>query len=135
MPTGQQGFTLVEVVIAAVILMVVAVSSFAAFTNSSRVVRNSEALSGVSSIERVAQSYLRNLDFGTLSHATESTVATGIKSQLTATDWGRLGATGSVTVTRMVVEEKLVTVDLSIGYGAGSVATSSLRVARRGVNP
>ncbi len=135
MTSGQQGFTLIEVVVAAVILMIVAVSSFSAFTNSSRVVRTSEALSGVTSIERVAQSYLRNLDFGILSNATESTVATGIKAQLTAADWSRLGATGSVTVTRLTVEERLVTVELSVGYGASGVATSSLRIARRGVNP
>lgn len=135
MSTGQQGFTLIEVVVAAVILMVVALSSFSAFTNSSRVVRNSEALSGVTSIERVAQSYLRNLDFGVLSNATESTVAAGIRAQLTSADWSRLGATGSVTVTRMSVESRLVTVELQVGYGASGIATSSLRIARRGVNP
>lgn len=135
MPTGQPGFTLVEVLIAGVILLIVAVSSFSAFTGSSRVVRGNEALSGVSSVERVAQSYLRNLDFGLLSQATESTVAAGIKAQLSAADWSRLGATGSLTVTRMVVEPKLVTLELRVGYGADRAATSSVRIAQRGVNP
>lgn len=135
MPNGQRGFTLVEVMIASVILLIVAVSSFSAFTGSSRLVRNSEELSGVSNIERVAQTYLRNLDFGILRTATESTVAAGIRAQLTAADWSRLGATGSLTVTRMVVEPKLVTLELSVGYGAGRASTSSVRVAQRGVNP
>ncbi|HEY9856134.1 MAG TPA: type II secretion system protein [Stenomitos sp.] len=135
MPSGQQGFTLVEVLIAGAILLVVAVSSFSAFTGSSRLVQGSEQLSGVSNIERVAQSYLRNLDFGVLRTATESTVAAGIRAQLTAADWSRIGATGSLTVTRMDVEPKLVTLELRVSYGAGRASTSSVRVAQRGVNP
>lgn len=135
MRSEPQGFTLVEVLIASVILFIVAVSSFSAFTGSSRLVRTSEELSGVSSIERVAQTYLRTLDFGVLRAATESTVATGIRAQLTAADWTRLGATGSLTVTRMRVEPKLVTVELRVGYGADRAATCAVRVAQRGVNP
>lgn len=135
MPRAEQGFTLVEVLIAGLILLVVALGSFSAFTGSSRLVRQSEELSGVANIERVAQSYLRNMDFGVLRNATESTVAAGIRSQLSAADWSRLGATGSLTVTRMTVEAKLVTLELSVGYGSNRTATTSLRVAQRGVNP
>lgn len=135
MPTGQQGFTLVEVLVAAVILLIVAVSSFSAFTGSGRLVRQSEELAGVANIERVAQTYLRNLDFGVLKSCSASTLAAGIASQLTSSDWSRLGATGSVSVSSMAVESKLVTLELRVDYGAGSVATTSLRVAQRGVNP
>lgn len=131
----EAGITLVEVMVAAMMLVLVALSSFGAITQSNQMLQQDAAAANAANIERVAQSYLRSLDYGVLSTATESTLTASIASQLSPADWGGLGATGSVQVTRLTLGNRLVTVDLSVVYAASRVATTSMRIAERGINP
>lgn len=131
----QQGFSLLELLIAASILLIAVSSSLVAMTSSSRLLDRSEKLSGVLNQQRVAQSYLRGLSFATLRNATESTLTAGINYQLTPADWSRLGATASCAVTGLAISPRLITVDLQVMYDTNRLATTSLRFAQGGVNP
>lgn len=133
--TREAGITLVEVMVAAMMLVLVALSSFGAITHSNQILQQDAAAENAANIERVAESYLRSLDFGVLSRATESTLTSAIASQLSPADWAGLGATGSVQVTRLTLGNRLVTVDLRVTYAASRVASTSVRVAERGINP
>ena len=133
--SGELGFSLLELLLAASLLLVAVSASLASVISSDRLVQHSEQLSGVINVERIAQSYLRSLSFTDLQNATESTLTSGIDAQLTPFDWSQLGATGSVGVTHLILAGRLVTLDLQISYGSDQVATTSMRVAQWGLNP
>lgn len=131
----QQGFSLLELLIAASILFIAVSATLLAVSASSRLLAQSAKLSAVVNVQRVAQTYLRGLSFVTLQHATESTLTTGINQQLTPAEWSQLGATASVAVTGLAISPRLITVDLQVMYDTNRLATTSLRFAQGGVNP
>lgn len=134
-PKSESGFTLLELMIASVILLGAILATFGAITASNRVLQRHEQLAGVSNIERIAQSYLRDLGYGLLQNSTVASLTTGIRRQLSSNDLNELGATGSVSVTALTQQPKLIQIDLLVTYGTGQFATTSVRVAQRGVSP
>lgn len=131
----ERGFSLLELLIAASLLLVAVSASLVAVSSSSRLLEHSEQLSGVSNIQRVAQSYLRSLSFTTLQGMTASSLTSGITSQLSPSDWNQLGSTASLAVTNVLSTSKLITIDLEITYAANRLATTSMRFAQWGLNP
>jgi prepilin-type N-terminal cleavage/methylation domain-containing protein len=132
---NQAGFTLVELMVAAVVLLGAVVASAGAISASSRFLQRDEQLAAVADIQRIALSYVRSQGYSLLANASTSSLTAGIASQLSATDWSSLGSTGSVTVTAISNPNNLLQIDLLVTYAKTQQATTSLRVAQEGISP
>lgn len=135
----QRGFSLVEVLVAAGLVLVLAVASLGLSAQGVRSLGRSQKMAAAQNAQRAAVSFLRALSFSTVRSSTPTTLQpqlrTAIAPEMAVLD---TRATASITAITAETVDRLYRVDGNIVYpNSGTTATVSftVRVARRGLNP
>ncbi|MNT11945.1 hypothetical protein D3C72_1468520 [compost metagenome] len=130
-----RGFSLVEVLLASVLVLLVAGTSLALITQSMQAMDRTQKRAIANNLHRDVTSYLRAQSWNSLSSAT----ATSLSSQLNSEFRDALSAFGSsssiqVQTLSRSANARMLQVDLAIRYGS-EVSSTSVRVTQRGISP
>lgn len=134
-PLHPRGFSLVEVLMASILVLMVAATSLALITQSMKATNQAQDRTHANNLQREITSYLRVLPWSTLSMATAASLQSLLGNQFRS-ELFTLGATSSISVQSVTLNanSRMVEIGLTLTYD-GHTSSSTVRVARRGISP
>lgn len=134
-PLHPRGFSLVEVLMASILVLMVAATSLGLITQSMKATSRAQDRAHANNLQREITSYLRILPWATLSTATAASLQTGLENQFRS-ELFAFGATSSLSVqsVTMNANSRMVEIALTLTYD-GETSPATVRVARRGISP